>query len=363
MTTEGNGEGGLPAAGWYPDAANPGRERLWTGERWIEWIRPTKVGRTEDTPAGWYPDTGHPGFERLWSGEMWTEEIRRTGALSAPPPVPAATSVPPGVSEGGAGATQPPGLAPRPLQGAQLAPIPRATVIYHDDNPPFRLGGLGLWVVIALIATSISAVAQLIADQIHIGVLNDVIDGHLPSISHYNSTVHAVHVTHAITLILECITAILFVTWFYRAYRNLVRVGISDLRFGPGWAVGGWFIPIFNLVRQKQIANDIWKASSSAETHGLARWREMPLWGVLNWWWGIWIAAGVLGAFGSFHYRHHDASCGCSVHSYSDIRTALWFAQFGFLFLIAAAVLAILFVREVSRLQDDHFEARVPGSY
>ena len=184
---------------------------------------------------------------------------------------------------------------------------------------------------------------------------------------------HATQVTHAITLIVEAITAILFIIWFYRAYRNLVRVGISDLRFGPGWAIGGWFIPIFNLFRQKQIANDIWKASSSARTVGLARWREMPLWGTLNWWWGIWILSGLLGGFGGLRIDHANSavtetSLGTVAVStaYSSLRaerTGVWITQVGLLVSIAAAVLAILFVREISRLQDDNFEARVPGSY
>ena len=353
MATEGDGAGQGPAkAGWYPDNANPERERLWTGERWIDWIRPVRAGRTEGRPAGWYPDNGQPGFERLWSGEMWTEEIRRVGAVSAAP-------------------AHPP-VPPHP-QGVPLQPVPRATTSYYDDNPPYRLGALGLWVTIAFVATIASAIAQLIANQIYIGIESDIIDGKLPQLSHVESVTHATHVTHTVTLIVEAITAILFVIWFYRAYCNLVRAGISDLRFGPGWAIGGWFIPILNFFRQKQIANDIWKASSSVRTVGLGRWREMPLWRTLNWWWGIWILSGLLGGFGGLRIDHANSavtetSFGTVAVStaYSSLRaerTGVWITQVGLLFAIAAAVLAILFVREISRLQDDNFEARVPGSY
>ena len=39
------------------------------------------------------------------------------------------------------------------------------------------------------------------------------------------------------------------------------------LRYGTGWAIGAWFIPIFNLFRPKQIANDIDRASAPDAGH------------------------------------------------------------------------------------------------
>ena len=57
-------------------------------------------------------------------------------------------------------------------------------------------------------------------------------------------------------------TGIVFIIWFRRAYRNLGSLGAAWLRFKPGWATGGWFVPIFNAVRPKEIANDIWRVSN-----------------------------------------------------------------------------------------------------
>jgi Ca2+/Na+ antiporter len=324
----------------------PGRERLWTGERWLDWVRPLAVGRTEEVPVGWYPATDRPGFERLWSGEMWSEEIRPTGA-------------PPGFAPTAAGHTAGPGTVV-----GQHPPRVGTKAVYRDDRAPAKLGGLGTLVVIALGLMLLSAVAQLIANQRYIGIENDIVDGRSLRLSRVRSVTHASHVTHSVTLILGLITAILFIVWFHRAYRNLVRVGISELRFGPGWAIGGWFIPIFNLVRQKQIANDIWKASSSAATAGLARWREMPLSAGLNWWWGVWIASGLLGGWGNFRIGHADSHLGegsgfeavaNSFQAVKDERAGVWVTQFGLLLAIAAGVLAINFVREVSRMQDQGF--------
>jgi hypothetical protein len=48
-----------------------------------------------------------------------------------------------------------------------------------------------------------------------------------------------------------------FLVWFHRAYTNLHSLGMEPLRLRAGWAVGGWFVPILNLVRPKQIMSDI----------------------------------------------------------------------------------------------------------
>lgn len=327
-----NGGSGSPPAGWYPDAGNPARERLWTGEYWIGWIRPVKEGRVETDPAGWRPDPRRPGSERLWSGEMWTEETRSAGsalAASADPAAPWAAAPPP----------------------ALRVPAPPR---YFDDRPPEALRLLGILVQIALAAVVLAALAGLVANAFYIGVLGDLIRHHPGSVSSTEATVDAARSTHTILLIAELVTALAFILWFYRAYRNLIRTGIRDVRFSTGWAVGAWFIPFFNLVRPKQIANDIWKGSASAATIGIARWREIPLPAVLNWWWGVWILGAVLAGLGpSTRYDVFNRT----TQSLRDLRTGTWIVEFGLAALVVAAVLAILFVRRVSRLQDDNFAA------
>jgi hypothetical protein len=157
-----------------------------------------------------------------------------------------------------------------------------------------------------------------------------------------------------VTVGVLAVTAILFLVWFYRAYRNLVRAGIHDLRFGPGWAIGGWFIPFFNFVRPKQVANDIWKASASAATVGTERRYELPLPALINWWWGVWILGGLLGFSGNGAARHAEG-----IYSRTNLHnelTDMWFGQAGLMVSIVAAVLAILLVRQISKLQDENFE-------
>lgn len=336
--TGGHEESGLPPAGWYPDVANPARERLWTGERWVEWIRPVKVGRVEADPAGWRADPRRPGSERLWSGEMWTEETRRVGEAGAT----ASSSALPGPD-----VTAPvPGLHPLPA------------VLHHDDHPPEALRTLGILVQIALVAVILGALAELVVGGFYIDVLGDFIRHQGSSVSHTESVIDALSATRTIVLIAEGVTALAFLFWFYRAYRNLIRTGIRDVRYGPGWAVGGWFIPFFNLVRPKQVANDIWKGSASAGTVGIARWREIALPASLNWWWGVWIFGWVMVGLGNSSVTRARVDLFVyTTDSLESQRIGMWFLEIGLVALIAAAVLALFLVRRISRMQDDNFKA------
>ncbi|HLQ36173.1 MAG TPA: DUF4328 domain-containing protein [Planctomycetota bacterium] len=53
-------------------------------------------------------------------------------------------------------------------------------------------------------------------------------------------------------------TAFTFIRWFRRAYENAAANGLQ-LRHSLGWAVGGWMVPLLNLVRPAQIAADMWR--------------------------------------------------------------------------------------------------------
>lgn len=79
------------------------------------------------------------------------------------------------------------------------------------------------------------------------------------------------------------LVAAAFLTWFYRAYRNLDALSERQ-RWGPGWSVGAWFVPILNLWRPKQLVNDVWRGSSGSD--------RVPVWIAI--WWGVWLAAGFL---------------------------------------------------------------------
>ena len=101
----------------------------------------------------------------------------------------------------------------------------------------------------------------------------------------------------AIVQVAAYLTAmVLFIRWFHRAYRNLPALGASGIRFRPGWAIGGWFVPILGLWRPKQIANDIWRASDPDRPTGQGMgWQEAAVPTLLGLWWAAFLLENWLG--------------------------------------------------------------------
>jgi hypothetical protein len=67
--------------------------------------------------------------------------------------------------------------------------------------------------------------------------------------------------------------AVAFVTWLYLARRNAGRLG-GALEWAPGWAVGGWFIPVAGLVIPYLVVRDVRRAGVPAA-------QPAPV----GWWW------------------------------------------------------------------------------
>jgi hypothetical protein len=91
-------------------------------------------------------------------------------------------------------------------------------------------------------------------------------------------------------LALYVFTAIIFGRWIVRANRNVRALGAENLSITPGWAVGYFFIPIFNLWRPYHAMKDLWRAS-----HNPTGWAEVAVGSVLAGWWTLWLVSNFLG--------------------------------------------------------------------
>lgn len=67
--------------------------------------------------------------------------------------------------------------------------------------------------------------------------------------------------------LLGVVLAIVFITWFKRAYTNLSRAGV-ETQSGPGWAIGAWFVPIVNMFLPLIIMLEIWKKKKDYVANG-----------------------------------------------------------------------------------------------
>jgi hypothetical protein len=106
-----------------------------------------------------------------------------------------------------------------------------------------------------------------------------------------------------VEVVVLVIAAACFIGWFHSAYSNLLRLGATSTRYGPGWAIGAWFVPILNLWRPKQIANDIWRGSDPGRPGEQPSWSE-PVSPLLWFWWGGWLLSYVLGRVSAQEWKN-----------------------------------------------------------
>jgi hypothetical protein len=142
-------------------------------------------------------------------------------------------------------------------------------------------------------------------------------------------------VVSLVSAAIQIACAVLFCVWFYRVYCNLLALGEPRLRFAPGWAPGGFFVPILNLFRPYQIAGEIWQRSEGAVQGG----GPVPLW------WALFLGANVVSLVGGRLERFHPLSRVLSV--------------LGALLSIFAALVTIRMIRGVGRRQDGRFARMV----
>jgi len=91
-------------------------------------------------------------------------------------------------------------------------------------------------------------------------------------------------------LILFLITVIVFGRWIYLAQKNLPELDARYLRFGPGWSVGVFFVPVLNLWAPYQAMGDLAKASRDPRTWQL---EDTPL--LILVWWILWLLKQFIG--------------------------------------------------------------------
>ncbi|MFI0911671.1 DUF4328 domain-containing protein [Streptomyces abikoensis] len=155
-------------------------------------------------------------------------------------------------------------------------------------------------------------------------------------------------------------TAVLWVIWFRRVRLNAEVFAPGTHRFGSGWAVGSWFTPVVNLWFPKQMANDIYRASAPGGPQSAPK-------GLLNAWWTLWIAANVLNTVGdgmssvaSSRLRRPLADSDWK-GAVELLNSSLAVSGFSVLLLLADTALALLVVRQLTRMQEQRAMAGPPA--
>lgn len=133
-----------------------------------------------------------------------------------------------------------------------------------------------------------------------------------------------------------------FIWWFRRAACNVRNFGVDPGRWGPGWAVGSWFIPFANIVLPAMVAVRTWKCSAPEVVSGASTWQRAAVSPLVLTWWIVYSVAGFLWSIAA--QVRAEAPLG-------ELEDSLWLTLAGDVLIILAAVLAILFVRALTARQ------------
>ncbi|MGW0748572.1 DUF4328 domain-containing protein [Streptomyces sp. NPDC002587] len=136
-------------------------------------------------------------------------------------------------------------------------------------------------------------------------------------------------------------TATVFIIWFHRVRSNGEIFRPDAFTLGRGWAIGGWFVPIGNLFLPFRVARQTWVASTQLGPDGSHRHVSSA---PLTAWWVVWVIAAFTDRVFAQMYKRAETP--------EAVRDASVVGVTSDLLIVAAAVLAILFVRKLTALQN-----------
>lgn len=152
----------------------------------------------------------------------------------------------------------------------------------------------------------------------------------------------AVGATGFVYLLIMIATAVVFIVWQFRHARNARLLGAGGL--GPGWAIGGWFIPLGNLVVPTvQIFQSSRGSHPEAAYGGFRRGATVVVWWAVAFGLGNALVGGASGLWPDSLATSADLAAAATSDNLEGVATLL---------LVGAAVLAVVMVNTLSRRQE-----------
>ena len=212
------------------------------------------------------------------------------------------------------------------------------TVDESLDRSTYRLRGLATalsWLLGVGIALSVVSAFALIHRGQIIGDLRD--DRYSHSYSEIDTADTLVATTSWLGLLLYAAVLVMLIVWAWRATKNLQGWGV-ELERGPGWAIGGWFVPIGNLFIPYQVVRETWMLAPSPVS-SLPQQRNAPWFAA----WIMWLISGALGWQSFFSSSDDDLRTKQASDYLAGVIDIIW---------IAAAGALIVAVRQISDRHD-----------
>ena len=230
--------------------------------------------------------------------------------------------------------------APYPHPGSYPTHTPMARW-YHVRGP---VGALTVLLVLSAAANGLLILGLL---GLRASV-DDYSDG-AASLEDVDDMVAVVGLAFVVVAGLMIAVFVLTIVWQWRLAKNHELLGRPDTPFGPGWAIGAWFIPLANFVIPILQLRDLWKGSAPGLPRGSPAWKRQST-GALLWvWWGLFVASFVIEWVSSIGVDEETDEL-AEVTGQLDRLTGV--AVVAYSLRIAAAILFILVIKRLTARQE-----------
>ena len=154
-------------------------------------------------------------------------------------------------------------------------------------------------------------------------------------------------------------TAILTMVWMYRMAGNVRSLGRPGLRFGTGWAIGGWFVPPGLIYAVPWLMfRELWKASASNIAPGDPSWRNEHVTPLIDVWWVLYGLVPLAGLFSAVGFLSLLRTSSDSDQRMRDVAKQLdRFLALNVAIAVAGTVAAVVYLLVVRGLSARHMQA------
>jgi hypothetical protein len=200
--------------------------------------------------------------------------------------------------------------------GDRLAPQPAAGRLTRGNTTAAR---------ILLFITSALAAATAVGQLVYGARIGAFIERASPTTA--DAVVDAEELAAVLAgwdIFIGIVALVLLMIWGSRAYHDVLARGPTGGSWGPGWAVGGWFVPLANLAIPKLTFNEI-DRMSHPETPPPPigdLWRRLSLVPAGNLWWFAGVASVVLFFIGVA--MEQNAEVAGFVTDFEGYRSGVW---------------------------------------
>lgn len=145
--------------------------------------------------------------------------------------------------------------------------------------------------------------------------------------------------------------AVAFLRWMYTSHRNLPALYAPPQLYSSGWAIGGWFLPVANLMIPYQVMQEIFRGS---EPYGLRQTPTLRLGspsGVVDLWWCGWITYNILGWTGALLLTAPNVA-------FSDPLEGLWVGAWMMVITCPVRIATAIFLLSIIFIVNDNQQKR-----